>query len=142
MLNLLKSGIWLLNDLETYLRPLNMSQARLSILLYIENSAEGIINPKDLAKLTGKSKPGITRMMDKLFENGFISIKQDDVDGRKKKLCLTKKGKQLMGKIIPEYNLRIMEMSLNLTNEEKQTLNKLLGKINFLEKDKTLWQSS
>ena len=47
-----------------------------------------------------------------------------------------------MGKIIPEYNLRIMEMSLNLTNEEKQTLNKLLGKINFLEKDKTLWQSS
>ncbi len=142
MLNLLKSGIWLLNDLETYLRPLNMSQARLSILLYIENSSEGIISPKDLAKLTGKSKPGITRMMDKLFENGFISIKQDDVDGRKKKLCLTKKGKQLMGKIIPEYNLRIMEMSLNLTNEEKQTLNKLLGKIKFLEKDKTLWQSS
>ncbi len=142
MLNVLKSGIWLLNDLETYLRPLNMSQARLSILLYIENSAEGIISPKDLAKLTGKSKPGITRMMDKLFENGFISIKQDDVDGRKKKLCLTKKGKELMGKIIPEYNLRIMEMSLNLTNEEKQTLNKLLGKINFLEKDKTLWQSS
>ena len=95
MLNLLKSGIWLLNDLETYLRPLNMSQARLSILLYIENSAEGIISPKDLAKLTGKSKPGITRMMDKLFENGFISIKQDDVDGRKKKLCLTKKESNL-----------------------------------------------
>ena len=139
MLNVLQSGIWLLNDLETYLRPLNMSQARLSILLSIDNSTDGMISPKELAKTTGKSKPGITRIIDKLSEDGFISIEHSDVDGRRKKLCLTENGRELLGKIVPEYNLRIIKMSSNLSKEEKQILNKLLGKINFIEKDRTLW---
>ena len=142
MLNVLQSGIWLLNDLETYLRPLNMSQARLSVLLSIDNSSDGIISPKELAKITGKSRPGITRIIDKLSGDGFISMKHNHVDGRSKQLCLTKKGKGLLSKIIPEYNVRIMNMSSKLTNEEKRILNTLLGKINFLENDRTLWRSS
>lgn len=142
MLNILQSGIWLLNDLETYLRPLNMSQARLSIMLTIQNSENGDINPNTIAKITGKSKAGITRTIIKLSEDGLISILPDNIDGRSKKLSLTAKGNEYLKKIIPEYNIRLIEMSSRFTNEDKKMLNILLSKINFLDNEKQLWNLS
>lgn len=139
MLNILQSGIWLLNDLETYLRPLNMSQARLSIMLTIQNSENGDINPNTIAKITGKSKAGITRTIIKLSEDRLISIFPDNLDGRSKRLILTSKGKEYLNKIIPEYNKRLIEMSSRFSSEDKKMLNILLSKINFLDNEKQLW---
>ncbi len=139
MLNVLQSGIWLLNDLETYLRPLGMSQARLTILLTIQNSEDGLVNPNTIAQITGKSKAGITRIMQKLSEDKLIVISKDNVDGRSKKLSLTKKALEYLDKIIPEYNERLLEMSSNFSSEDKKALNSLLNKINFLDAKKKLW---
>ena len=138
MYSVLQSGMWLLNDLETYLRPLDMSQAKLSILLAITASADGLVSPNELARITGKSRPGITRTMEKLSESGFITINKDFNDGRRKKLALTPDGQTLLNQIIPEYNRRISNMSSNLSDEEKQQLIGLLGKINFLDKKKKI----
>ncbi|MBI9097552.1 MAG: MarR family transcriptional regulator [Spirochaetaceae bacterium] len=134
MLSVLQSGMWLLNDLETYLRPLDMSQARLSILLAITESSDGIISPKDIARITGKSRPAITRTIDSLSERGLLSINRDFEDGRRKKLTLTVKGQELLNTLIPTYNQQILAMCSRFTEEEKLLLGKLLGKINFLHK--------
>ena len=134
MLSVLQSGMWLLNDLETYLRPLDMSQARLSILLAITETSDGIISPKDIARITGKSRPAITRTIDSLSERGLLSINRDFEDGRRKKLTLTVKGQELLNTLIPTYNQRILAMCSRFTEEEKLLLGKLLGKINFLHK--------
>ena len=138
MYSVLQSGMWLLNDLETYLRPLKMSQAKLSILLAITASKEGIVSPHEIARITGKSRPGITRIIEKLSEEGFIAINRDYQDGRRKKLSLTVEGEDLLNRIIPEYNLRIINMSSKLTEQEKSQLIKILGKINFLDKEKRI----
>ncbi len=134
MLSVLQSGMWLLNDLEDYLRPLKMSQARLSILLAVTGSIDGVISPKDIAAITGKSRPAITRTIEKLSEQGFLLNNRDFHDGRRKKLVLTKKGQNLLNKIIPEYNSRILKISAGLTEKDKQMLIELLGKIRFTDR--------
>ena len=42
MYAVLQSGMWLLNDLEAYLRPLGLSQARLTILLNLSAAKDGL----------------------------------------------------------------------------------------------------
>ena len=138
MFSVLQSGMWLLNDLEAYLRPLDLSQAKLSILLAIKESPDGIISPNEIARITGKSRPAITRTIEKLSEIGIVSISLDTSDGRRKILSLTQSGQNLLDKIIPEYNNRLFEMSSGFTQNEKQQLIQLLKKINFLDKEKQL----
>lgn len=138
MYSVLQSGMWLLNDLESYLRPLNLSQAKLSILLAIKESADGIISPNEIAQITGKSRPGITRAIEKLSETGIVSISIDNSDGRRKRLSLTESGQKLLDKIIPEYNKRLIEMSSEFNQDEKVQLIHLLRKIKFLHKEKQL----
>jgi len=138
MYSVLQSGMWLLNDLETYLRPLGMSQAKLSILLAITSSNEGVVSPNELALITGKSRPGITRTIESLAEKNMIRIDRDFKDGRRKKLYLTDEGKDLLERIIPEYNCQILAMSSGLSEGEKQQLINILRKINFLDERKKI----
>ena len=138
MYSVLQSGMWLLNDLESYLRPLNLSQAKLSILLAIKESADGIISPNEIAQITGKSRPAITRAIEKLSETGIVSISIDNSDGRRKRLSLTESGQKLLDKIIPEYNKRLIEMSSEFNQDEKVQIIHLLRKIKFLHKEKQL----
>ena len=136
MYNIMQSGMWLLNDLENYLRPLNMSHARLTVLLMLKESNRREIRPKDIAKITGKSKPAITRMVEKLLHDGLISIDQDELDGRVKKLSLTGEGNSLLKRIVPEYNKRILKMSSSLSNYDKLQIKTLLKKVNYLDDEK------
>jgi len=138
MYSVLQSGMWLLNDLETYLRPLGISQAKLSILLAITSSEEGVVSPHELAMITGKSRPGITRTIESLAMKNLIRIDRDFTDGRRKKLSLTQEGLDLLERIIPEYNRHILAMSSDLSEEEKQQLISILGKINFLDDRKKI----
>lgn len=138
MYNIMQSGMWILNDLETYLRPLGMSQARLTVLLMLQEESGRILKAKDIAKTTGKSRPAITRMIEKLSEEGLVLVDEDDIDGRVKRLMLSEAGMQLLEKIVPEYNERVRIMSAKLSIEDKQQLNILLGKISFFDAEKVL----
>ncbi len=135
---ILQSGMWLLNDLETYLKPFGLSQARLSILLAIEESADGMISPHEIAKITGKSRPGITRMIERLEKDGLLSIHLNTSDGRMKHLSMTLKGRGLLERINPEYSKHILEMGKQLTDNDKEQLITLLEKLDFLDAEKCL----
>jgi len=134
----LQSGMWLLNDLEAYLKPHDMSQGRLAIMLAILQSSDGVINPKYIAEITGKSRPTITRMVEKLELDGLISSMPDVCDARSKCIRLTRRGELLLDKVIPEYNKRIHEMSAALDSKDKKQLLAILQRLNFPGTDKKL----
>lgn len=138
MYNVMQSGMWLLNDLESYLRKYDFSQARLVILLNLKESADGSINPAEIARITGKSRPAVSRMIEKLIADGLIISAINRMDGRSKKLKITEQGQEFLDKIIPEYNKRILAMAERLNTEEKKNLIRLLCKINFLDESKIL----
>ncbi len=138
MYNIMQSGMWILNDLESYLRPLGMSQARLTVLLMLQEETGKVLKAKDIARTTGKSKPAITRMIEKLSEEGLVLVEGDDTDGRAKRLMLSEEGARLLEKIIPEYNERVRIMSAKFSTGDKLQLNRLLKQISFFDEEKVL----
>ncbi len=138
MLSLLQGGMWLLNDLENYMKPFGLSQGRLSILLAITESQGGIVSPGDLARQTGKSRPTVTRMIERLDEDGLITIHSDKDDRRSKMLSLSDKATKLLEKVIPVYNERIRLMSAGLNDGDKRQLMTLISRIDFLDADRVI----
>ncbi len=138
MYGVLQSGMWLLNDIEQFLAPMKMSQGRLTILLNLTSNSNGEINPMEIAKITGKSRPTITKMIERLVADGHIKSKPSRKDSRKKVLRITESGKDLLTQIVPGYNRRLRNMSEELTSQDKRDLLRILGKISFLDPEKKI----
>lgn len=138
MLGVLQSGMWLLNDIEIFLRPFGISHGRFSILLAIMEAGDEAVQPVVLARMLGKSKPAITNMIERLKTDGLIVTKDNHQDRRSFNLKLTAEGKELLQSIIPAYNQRVARMSAGLTEQDKHHLLELLGKIRFQDSKKKL----
>lgn len=133
MYAVLQGGMKLLNDLESFLSPYGLSQGRFAILLVMIESQGKEISPSYLAEVSGKSRPTVTKMVEKLLKEGLVLKKKGAADGRSKTLALTVKGEDLLNKIIPLYNKRILHMSAPLSEDDKKQLISLISKIAFLE---------
>ena len=138
MLSILQGGMWMLNDIEEFLKQYNISHGRFSILLLILETKEHPIMPMKIAKKLGKSRPTITKMLEKLQKEGFLTSKQSNHDGRAKTLTFTGKAIELLNICVPEYNKRVAAMSAGLTDKEKLQLMNLVAKINFLDTEKKI----
>jgi len=138
LLSVLQGGMWLLNDIESFLRNYDLSHGRFSILLAIMESSDESNLSKNIAHRLGKSKVTISKMIKKLEEDLLIECINDPLDGRAKKINLSKKGDDLLSVLIPIYNNRIIEMTKNLTSEDKEQLMNIISKIDFLDKSKKI----
>jgi DNA-binding MarR family transcriptional regulator len=138
LLGIMQSGMWLLSDIEKYLRNFRLSHGRFSILLSLLESPEQALIGNELAVRLGKSKPTITKMIEKLIQEGYIRQASEESDLRKKKYSLSNKARALLDKITPGYAERLNEMALDLSEQEKSTLLGILAKINFLDPRKRI----
>lgn len=132
MYSVLRGGMKLRGDLEKFLAPFGLSQGRFAIMLSMADRNGTDHTPSHLAEVTGKSRPTVTKMLDKLDADGLIFREKSGEDGRGRKLALTRKGEELLNKIIPGYNSRILEMSFHLSEEDKKQLISIIGKISIL----------
>ena len=98
-------------------------------LLMIELSKKDGRTQLDLANTTHLKPPTISVALQKLEREGYVSRRPDDYDLRATRVFLTDKGKaldsQIRHRISEEEDLVIS----TLTDEEKETLVKLLNKI-------------
>jgi DNA-binding MarR family transcriptional regulator len=130
--------MWLQSDIEKYLGEYKLSHGRFSILLSIFESPVNSLIGNELSARLGVGKATITKMIDKLISEEYVIYIADKNDLRRKKYFLTNKANKLLQKIIPGYQKRLREISTNLTDTEKESLIKILSKINFLDSNKTL----
>lgn len=138
LLSVLQGGMWLLNDLEEFLKAYHISHGRFSILLALMQSNDQALISREIAVLLGKSKPTVARMLERLASDGLIRLHGDRADGRKKRIALTAKATTLLGRIVPAYNRRIARMSRGLTTADKQSLMRIIARIDFLDPRKTI----
>ena len=88
LLGVLQSGMWLKTDIEEYLRPYALSHGRFSILLSLSNTPNSSLIGNELSNQLGVSKATISRMIQRLFEEGYLICDTDRVDLRKKRYTL------------------------------------------------------
>jgi DNA-binding MarR family transcriptional regulator len=138
LLAVLQGGMWLLSDIESYLRRYRLSHGRFSILLSLVESAESPLAGTDLATILGVGKPTITRMIGRLIGDGYLTAAADESDRRRKKYLLTQKASALLRRINPGYLRRLGVISGNLSGNDKQRLIEILSRMNFLDPRKTI----
>lgn len=99
------------------------------ILMMIQVDRKPEISQVELAELLFKDVASITRMIELLVKEDFIKREENKDDRRKKDLKITKKGRELLELAIPVIAENREIAQKNITEEERETLFKLLDKI-------------
>lgn len=106
----------------------NLKGPHVSCLYYLYK--ESSLTVKELKEICNEDKAAISRTLDYLEVNGFLTYEISDNKKYKAHLYLTEKG-QRVGKLISnKIDKFLEEASLGLTDEDRQVLYKSLEKIN------------
>jgi len=127
---LMRTGSDLLTAFETVLGKYGLSQGRFLILIVMNRTPEKEINPSTLAEKLGVKKATVTGLLDGLEKDSFIERVSDPRDRRKIGIRLTANGRQLLDEMLPDYYRHMARLTANLSENERQTMISLLGKVN------------
>jgi len=84
---------------------------------------------QELAQAMHKDKANITRVVNSLVKQGYLSRQPDPQDGRKHLLQLSPSGVKVMTEIMPKVMGEYRRITNELTEEEITTVKKALAKI-------------
>ncbi len=107
---------------------LNAQQGRIIGYIY-EHQDKGVIQ-KDLAETFNRRGASITSMLQGLEKKGYIERKIPAENERQKNIYVLPKGEALIDAFIHTFGTVEQEIVESLTEDEKQTLMKLLIKVN------------
>jgi len=99
------------------------------ILLMIQIQQQSDISQVELANLLFKDVASVTRMIELLVRENLVQRAENKIDRRKKDLKITKKGEELLNKAIPIISKNRTIAQKNMSEDDLQTLFKLLNKI-------------
>jgi DNA-binding MarR family transcriptional regulator len=100
------------------------------VLLYrLSTMSDDEVTQQNFAQLEGKHKSVILRQIDKLEQRKLVARIPDQADRRKNNLALTKKGADLLDKLLAIENRMMKEMTKGLAAAEIETLKKVSIKI-------------
>jgi DNA-binding MarR family transcriptional regulator len=118
------------------LAEFSISESKFGLLLLLVpgNKSNDCIQPSELAERLGIKRASVTKQLNWLEEQEFISRKANPKDQRAVDVLITQKGYRLLEKAMPHYWQSCIEMSGSLTDEETVKLVKLLKKITPLRR--------
>ncbi|MEE9240780.1 MAG: MarR family transcriptional regulator [bacterium] len=131
---LLRTGSDVLSAFDENLSRHQMSQSRFIVLLLL-NRLELVeepeeMSPSSLAEWAGVSRGTMTGLLDGLEREGLIERHLHNGDRRKFSIRMTKKGRETLNRIFPDYYNRIGGLMAELDEKERETLVFLLTKVN------------
>ncbi len=91
--------------------------------------SDGEMYQTDLANLSFRDKPTVSRIVDLLVKKDIVERRPDKSDGRKFFISLTKNGEEIVRKAYPEVNASRERGWTNLSDDEYDTLISTLDKI-------------
>ncbi len=112
----------LLKDLDI---PLTAEQRRILVLL---NDQDGKWQ-REIAEIVGIDEPSASRILNNLIREEYVIRKPDPSDHRKKRIFITKKGRDILPIVIAQTEKVDEESYKGFTDEEIVVLNQLLERI-------------
>ncbi|WP_262415424.1 MarR family winged helix-turn-helix transcriptional regulator [Vibrio sp. SCSIO 43132] len=74
------------------LAPLGLNQSQFNLLNHFSHQPDREQTISQLAQVMQMNQPGITKVVNKLFDMGLVDIRKDEQDGRKKWVRINEKG--------------------------------------------------
>ena len=127
---LMRTGSGLLAAFETVLGQYGLSQGRFLTLIVMNRTPDQKINPSSLAEKLGVKRATMTGLLDGLEKDTLVERVSDPRDRRKTGIRLTAKGRGLLNELLPDYYRLMAKLTASLSENERQTMISLLGKVN------------
>lgn len=94
-----------------------------------EECVSGPRTPAELAEAAGVTRATMTGLIDTLERDGYVKREPDPDDRRMMSVLLTAKGERFLKNFLPGHFKLISELMSPLTESERKTLVRLLGKV-------------
>jgi DNA-binding MarR family transcriptional regulator len=104
-------------------------QPRAAKLLGAEECLPGPRTPAELADAAGVTRATMTGLIDTLERDGLVKREPDPDDRRMMSVLLTARGERFLDDFLPGHFKLISGLMAPLTESERKTLVRLLGKI-------------
>lgn len=131
-LHLLRTGDEAFRVTDAYFQAQGVSQGRFTVLMLLYDKACGesnVLTPAQLAEQAGVTRATMTGLIDTLERDGMVTRTPDPADRRMLSVELTAKGVEFLERMLPGHFERIRSLMTALSENERRTLVKLLGKI-------------
>ena len=115
--------------LDEHFGRYGLSQARFLVLMLLHRRKDGPSTPADLAASCSVTRATMTGLLDGLETDAFVERVHRKDDRRMIDVHITKKGRDLLARILPDHYARISALMTGLTRAEKKTLTELLAKV-------------
>jgi DNA-binding MarR family transcriptional regulator len=107
-----------------------LSRTRLSALLLRARSGEPPgARPAEVAEALGISRPSATALLDGMQRDGLVVRRADPIDGRARRVVLTRTGRARAREIAPVHERRLAAVTRALDAEDRARLAALLDRI-------------
>ena len=126
---LLRVASDLLDAFETHFARHGLSMGRFGILMYLFRAPKHCLSPADLANRAGVTRAPVTGLLDGLARQGLVEGRPHEAGRRKVNVLLTPKGLGLLKGLFPEHFGRIAGLMRHLSEAERKSLIRLLGKV-------------
>lgn len=104
-------------------------QPRAAKLLGTDECVPGPRTPAELADAAGVTRATMTGLIDTLERDGYVKREPDPVDRRQMSVLLTPRGEKFLMEFLPGHFKAIAAIMAPLTEAERKTLVRLLGKV-------------
>lgn len=131
-LHLLRTGDEAFRVTEEHFHARGLSQGRFTVLMLLYDKTCGqtnVLTPAQLAEKAGVTRATMTGLIDTLERDGMVTREPDPADRRQLSVELTPVGINFLNKILPEHFRRIATLMAVLSENERRTMVRLLGKI-------------
>jgi DNA-binding MarR family transcriptional regulator len=126
-----RSHRWLLDKVEHALAARDLpSLDWYDVLLELHRAGEAGLRQFEIGERVLLSKHNLSRLLDRLEQNGLVLRRACDEDGRGKQIAITADGNTTLGEMWPVYGEAIQEnFGGKLTSAELKELARLLAKV-------------
>jgi len=133
-LHLLRAGTDCMEFSHDYMASFDVSSGRFTVLMLLlkqQSCAESgnAVTPAELAERAGCTRATMTGLIDTLERDALVKRTPDADDRRMMTVCLTPKGTELLHRMLPGHFKRLAKLMACLSEAERKTLVRLLGKV-------------
>lgn len=115
--------------ISNYLRPYNLTPAKFNAMMIVKHAGkETGISQIEIGKRLTVTASNMTRLLDKLEQEGFIERFNLRVDRRVNLSKITRKGSDLLDKAWPGYYKTVTELAALLNHDELKRIARLFEK--------------
>jgi DNA-binding MarR family transcriptional regulator len=133
-MHMMRAGEEVTRAMNTHFAAHNITQGRFLVMMLLMEKGGDCpkpTTPAELADFASVSRATITGLLDTLERDGFVRREPDPADRRQMSVHLTVKGQTFMHDILPGHFRQITRIMGSLSDDEQQTLSRLLTKVSM-----------